>query len=142
MTDLSSAIPQPRRHTQHVQQLMNIMADLVEKGARTGSVTPKDWQPLEELVDTEVFKRTGPLRDTLDWTSYRTMLTEWVNHCEGWRPVLKSLHCDGDVVFTQLEEMIKNGESETPFYSLTRYQFAPNGKIIRIEVYMQSAQQP
>ncbi|WP_317929892.1 hypothetical protein [Halioxenophilus sp. WMMB6] len=126
------------RLTETVQQLTRIMQALVEQGKTTGAVTLADWQPLAELCATDGFERIGPFHDRLDWAGYSAMLTDWVNHSEGWLPVVKSITEAPGVVYMQCEEMITQGDTVFPFYSLSLYRFNERGQITSIAVYMQN----
>ena len=123
-----------------VTRLIEIMRSLVEKGKQTSDVTLQDWDALGELVEVSCFERVGPFHDALDWTAYTAMLTGWVNQSEGWNPVVKRIAEAPGVVFAQCEEMITQGDTVFPFYSLSMYEFNDAMKIIRIEVYMQQEQ--
>ena len=95
---------------------------------------------MRRLVDTASFERVGPFHDAMDWAAYTAMLTQWVNHSEGWNPVVKRVAETPGVVFAQCEEMITRGGTVFPFYSLSMYVFNEAMKITRIEVYMQQEQ--
>jgi hypothetical protein len=122
--------------TQRVMTLFDIMKRLVEKG-KQGGVTYDDWSPLADLVAVEEFERVGPFHDAVDWRAYTALLSQWVNHSQGWNPVIKRITETPGLVYVQCEEMITNGDRVDPFYSLSLYEFNDAGKIRRIEVYMQ-----
>lgn len=127
--------------SQRVQQLVDVMRNNLVKAMKEG-VQEADWAPLRDLIAVEEFERVGPFRDALDWQGYVQLLCQWLNHSEGWDPVMKlRVEADG-VVFMQCEEMITNGDRVDPFYSLSIYRFNDQGKIKRLEVYMQQPQQP
>ena len=123
-----------------VAQLMECMRRLVDKGKQSANVVLADWSALADLVDTASFERVGPFHDAMDWEAYTAMLTQWVNHSEGWNPVVKRVAETPGVVFAQCEEMITRGDTVFPFYSLSMYVFNEALKITRIEVYMQQEQ--
>jgi hypothetical protein len=123
-----------------VRQLVAIMASLVEKGKQSANVVEADWAALGDLVDIASFERVGPFHDAMDWAAYTAMLTQWVNHSEGWNPVVKRMAEAPGLVFAQCEEMITRGDTVSPFYSLSMYVFNDALKITRIEVYMQQEQ--
>ena len=124
------------QYTERVMKLVDIMRELVDKGRRTG-VTIADWSALADLVAVDEFERVGPFHDALNWSGYTEMLTQWVNHSDGWEPIVKRITEVPGLVYVQCEEMITNGDSVDPFYSLSLYEFNDAGKIRRIEVYMQ-----
>jgi len=128
------------QYTERVMKLVDIMRGLVDKGKCTG-VTTADWSPLADLVAVDEFERVGPFHDALNWSGYTEMLTQWVNHSDGWEPVVKRITEAPGLVYVQCEEMITNGNSVAPFYSLSLYEFDDAGKIRRIEVYMQQEAQ-
>lgn len=124
-------------HTESVNTLVQIMKKLVDRGVAESSVTESDWQELDCVVDTKAFERIGPFHDIVDWPGYVKLLTGWVNHSEGWDPVVKHMSEAPGVAFMQCEEMITDGDTVFPFYSLSMYEFNDAGKIQRISVYMQ-----
>ena len=119
-----------------VMQLFDIMKRLVAKG-RQGGVILRDFSPLADLLAVEEFERVGPFHDALDWPAYIQLLSQWVNHSQGWDPVIKRVTEAPGIVYVQCEEMITHGDRVDPFYSLSMYEFNEAGKIRRIEVYMQ-----
>ena len=125
-----------REFAQRVMQLFDIMKRMVEKG-RQGGVTPDDWSVLAELLAIQEFERVGPFHDAVDWPAYVQLLSQWVNHSQGWDPVIKRITEVPGLVYVQCEEMITHGDRVDPFYSLSLYEFNDAGKIRRIEVYMQ-----
>ncbi|MDD1649312.1 MAG: hypothetical protein LUO80_02815, partial [Methylococcaceae bacterium] len=102
--------------TERVLQFMDIMEGLVERGKTSADVIPADWDALATLVDVNHFQRIGPFHDALNWRDYTAMLTEWVNHSEGWHPVVKRISEAPGVVYCQCEEMITQGDRVFPFY--------------------------
>ena len=127
------------QHVDRVKQLMAIMKGIVERSKQGDTIGDDDWQPLAELVDTASFQRVGPFHDEVDWDGYLQVLNGWVNHSEGWDPVVKSMTEVPGLVYAQCEEMVTKGDEVSPFYSLSRYEFDEQGKISRIDVYMQAA---
>lgn len=125
-----------------VLQFMDIMEGLVERGKQSADVTPGDWDALAGLVDVDHFLRVGPFHDAMNWRDYTGMLTNWVNHSEGWHPVVKRITEAPGVVYAQCEEMITRGDHVFPFYSLTMYEFTEAMHIRGIYVYMQQEAAP
>ncbi len=128
--------------TAKVLHLIHTMHGLVERGKTRGNVTDADWEVLGDIVEFEDFERIGPFHDALDWAGYCAMLTGWVNHTEGWDPVIKRTAEAPGTVFAQCEEMLTQGDEVVPFYSLSMYDFNAAGKIHRISVYMQQDAPP
>lgn len=120
-----------------VMQLIDTMKELVDRGVQHSDVTLADWDALKAVVETNGFQRVGPFHDEKDWKGYTELLTQWVNHAEGWRPVIRKVSEAPGVVYAQCEEMITEGDREFPFYSLSMYEFNDDLKIQRIYVYMQ-----
>jgi hypothetical protein len=130
--------PGSGQFTERVMQLFEIMRRMVDKGTR-GEVSHADWAPLAELVAVDEFERVGPFHDAVNWPAYIQLLCQWVNHSQGWDPVIKRITEVPGLVYVQCEEMITHGDSVDPFYSLSLYEFNDAGKIRRLEVYMQQA---
>lgn len=125
------------RLSDRVRRLMKIMKSLADRGRQSSDVTVDDWAPLAELVEVDDFERMGPFHDAMDWAAYTSMLTGWVNHSDGWEPVVRRISDAPGVVYVQCEEMITEGDRVFPFYSLSMYEFDDAAKIRRIHVYMQ-----
>lgn len=132
-TDSSSTGP----YTKRVLQLVDVMKSLVTKGKTTHDVSLDDWSALKEIIAHDKFIRVGPFHDQVDWQGYIELLTQWVNHSEGWEPAVRRLTEVSGLVHMQCEERLTHGGEVHPFQSLSVYEFDESDKIVRIDVYMQ-----
>lgn len=128
-------------YCQRVKQLVDTMRACVIQGKTSHDVNHEDWAPLKEIVNHEQFIRVGPFHDQVDWQGYIELLTQWVNHSEGWEPVVRRMTETPRLVYMQCEERLTHGGEVHPFQSLSIYEFDATDKIVRIDVYMQMSMQ-
>lgn len=94
------------------------------------------WAPLGELVAVDEFVRVGNFKEVMNWQEYTSFLTNWATSAE-WGCSFKRISQAADVVFLELEERSKVGTFESVVNSLSVYEFTADGRIRRIDVYLQ-----
>ncbi|NVN48663.1 hypothetical protein [Mycolicibacterium hippocampi] len=94
------------------------------------------WAPLGELVAVDEFVRVGNFKEVMNWQEYTSFLTNWATSAE-WGCSFKRISQAADVVFLELEERSKVGTFESVVNSLSVYEFTTDGRIRRIDVYLQ-----
>lgn len=124
-----------------VMDLVNAMEGIIARGRKPDFDAEKDLKPLADLLAVDEFERLGPFHDCCNWDEYSKLITDWVTTSEGWRPVFKRMNESPGVVYLELDEMVTHEGNEFPFHSLSVYEFNDDGKIRRIDVYMQQEQQ-
>lgn len=111
------------------------VADLV-KAAKKPGFGPDGWATLGELVAVDEFVRVGNFKEVMNWQEYTTFLTNWATSAE-WECSFKRITESGDVVFLELEERSAMGDFKSVVNSISVYEFAEDGRIGRIDVYLQ-----
>ncbi len=111
--------------------------ELVAKAKQPG-FTAESWSPLAELVDTENFFRVGPFKEEMDWDAYVAFLTGWASSSE-WECTFKRITEHDGLVFLELEERSVVGDFRSVVNSLSVYEFGPDDRIRRLDLYLQMA---
>lgn len=106
--------------------------------AKAPGFTEDDWAPLADLVDTENFLRVGAFKEEMDWAGYVAFLTGWATTSE-WECTFKRITEHGDLVFLELEERSVVGDFRSIVNSLSVYAFSGDGRIRRLDLYLQMA---
>lgn len=106
--------------------------------AKTPGFTDAGWAPLADLVDTENFHRVGAFKEEMDWAGYVAFLTGWATTSE-WECTFKRITEHGDLVFLELEERSAVGDFRSVVNSLSVYAFSDDGRIRRLDLYLQMA---
>ncbi len=106
--------------------------------AKTPGFTDAGWAPLADLVDTENFHRVGAFKEEMDWAGYVAFLTGWATTSE-WECTFKRITEHGELVFLELEERSAVGDFRSVVNSLSVYAFSDDGRIRRLDLYLQMA---
>ncbi len=110
------------------------------KAAKNSRFTAADWGPLREFVAVDEFERVGHRLDVMNWHQYTEFLTKWA-----WMTVFETdmrhiAELPG-VVYFEIEERHIRGGYCAAANSLNVFRFTPDGKICRLDVYMQHRSQ-
>ena len=106
--------------------------------AKQPDFTAADWAPLADLVDTANFLRVGAFKEEMDWPGYVEFLTGWATTSE-WECTFKRITEHNDLVFLELEERSVVGDFRSVVNSLSVYAFSEDGRIRRLDLYLQMA---
>jgi len=106
--------------------------------AKTPGFTETGCASLADLVDTENFLRVGAFKEEMDWAGYTAFLTGWATTSE-WECTFKRITEHDDLVFLELEERSVVGDFRSVVNSLSVYQFSDDGRIRRLDLYLQMA---
>lgn len=98
------------------------------------------WAAVEAMVDIPSFIRYGAMREVINWSEYRKMLSGWGGSTDFWYNFRRVTECPAsNRVFWELEEHnTPNGGEETVVNSMTAVQFNDAGMVCRMDVYIQS----
>ncbi|MBB2991872.1 hypothetical protein FHR72_003362 [Mycolicibacterium iranicum] len=94
------------------------------------------WDPLRELIAVDDFVRVGNFKEVMNWDDYVGFLTNWAPNAD-WDCTFKRVTEKDGVVFLELEERSSVGEFHSVVNSLSVYAFTREGKVSRIDVYLQ-----
>lgn len=96
------------------------------------------WAELEAMVDVENFVRHGAFREVTGWAEYRDLLSGWATTTDFWYN-FRRLSETGDMAFWEVEEHnTPHGGAEGVVNSMTAFQFNAEGRICRLDVYLQA----
>lgn len=104
--------------------------------AKQPGFSADNWSELAELVDVEKFIRVGNFKEVMNWNEYVGFLTNWAPSSD-WDCSFKRIIESGNVVFLELEERLTAGDYHSVVNSASVYEFNEQGKIQRIDVYLQ-----
>jgi hypothetical protein len=98
-----------------------------------------DWAPLEALVDTENFERTGvflkPVAEVIGWDHYKKTIIQYGGGTT-WEGTLRRITEVPGLVFLELEERnTRNGVTDVS-NTVTIYQFNDADQLTRLHVYV------
>jgi hypothetical protein len=99
--------------------------------------TPGDWAPLAQFVAVDDFERVGAFMEVQDWPQYTEMLTKWASGTDSFETRVRRVSELPAVVYYEVEERHHRGDDVHVVNSLTVFQFNPDGKICRLDVYLQ-----
>jgi hypothetical protein len=137
MAGLTEIVAQHTGRSRTVLEYAATTGRLVGEAKQPG-FTEAGWAPLAELVDTENFLRVGAFKEEMDWAGYVGFLTGWATTSE-WECTFKRITEHGDLVFLELEERSTVGDFNSVVNSLSSYEFSDDGRIRRLDLYLQMA---
>ena len=96
------------------------------------------WAELEAMIDVPNFVRYGAFREVTGWAEYRDLLTGWATTTAFWYN-FRRLSETGDMAFWEVEEHNTPADGEESVVnSMTAFQFNAEGKICRLDIYLQA----
>jgi hypothetical protein len=98
-----------------------------------------DWAPLEALVDTENFERTGvflkPVAEVTGWNEYKKIIMQYAGDTS-WEGTLRRITEVPGLVYLELEERNTRDGVTDVSNTVTIYQFNDAGQLTRLHVYV------
>lgn len=94
------------------------------------------WDGIAALVAIDEFLRVGPFKDTMDWPAYAEFLTAWATGSY-WECSFRRLTEHGHLVVLELEERMVPGDHEGAVNSASIFEFGDDGRLRRLDVYLQ-----
>lgn len=137
MHALADVIDSYTGHSRTILEYSALMKRMVDEAKKPG-FSAESWAPLAELIDTENFVRVGNFKEVMNWQEYVGFLTGWASSSE-WDCSFKRVTESGNTVFLELEERSRIGDFSNSVNSLSVYEFADDGRIVHIDVYLQMA---
>jgi len=135
LTTVSDIINNYSGRRYKVLQYSLLMGDMVSQVKLPGFSASR-WDVFSDLVTTSKFTRVGNFKETMNWQSYTEFLTRWAMSSE-WSCSFKRISEYNGVVFLELEERSRTGDSTSVVNSLTVYEFDNDDRIIHLDVYLQ-----
>lgn len=98
-----------------------------------------DWAPVEELVDTENFRRMGVFltrcAELSNWQQYKKLISEYGGRTS-WEGTLRRITEVSGLVFLELEERNSRDGVTDVSNTVTIYEFNDAGKLCKLDVYV------
>jgi len=98
---------------------------------------PEDWTALADFVAVDEFQRVGTFREVQDWQRYTSMLTQWASSVDKFEASVQRITEAANLVFFEIEERHHRNGAVHIVNSMTVFDFDDNGKIRRLNVYLQ-----
>jgi hypothetical protein len=126
--------------TRRVLEYTQVMQGLVPTVRATTSTTSTTaWVPLAELVAVDDFERVGTFLEVQDWPQYTAMLTRWASSIDTFETTVRRVSELPGLVYFEIEERHARGDHLTVVNSMTVFTFDDDGRIRRLDVYLQQA---
>lgn len=103
------------------------------------AITPADFDPIANLIATDVFTRIGVFKDEADWPLCLEKYVQFAG-TSLWNGELRFINAVGNIVFQELEETITRPRGENVIYTMSVFEFNDDDKVTALRVYMQQAQ--
>ena len=103
------------------------------------AITPADFDPIADLIATDVFTRIGVFKDEADWPLCLEKYVQFAG-TSLWKGKLRFINAVGNIVFQELEETVTRPHGENVIYTMSVFEFNDEDKVTALRVYMQQVQ--
>ena len=135
LSDVSAVVGDHSGRSRTVLEFTMEMKRIIDDAKRPG-FDAGSWDALARLVDVDDFVRVGPFKDRMTWPEYVAFLTGWAPR-RYWECSLRGITEVGDRVYLELEERSSPADSANAANSLSVYEFDEDGRLRRLDVYLQ-----
>ncbi len=104
-----------------------------------GLESAADWAPLAEFVAVDEFERIGTFLEVQNWQQYTDMITGWARATESFETTVLRISEIDSLVYFEIEERHFRAGGVNVVNSMTVFEFNDEGKIRRLNVYLQQA---
>ena len=140
-TTIGNQMPDPNEYQGLSRKVLQYSAEFNEvigKIKKPG-FTDADWAPLETLVDTENFERTGvflqPEAEIIGWDQYKKYIIQYGSGT-AWEGTLRRITEVPGLVILELEERNTRDGVTDVSNTVTIYEFNDAAKLTRLHVYV------
>lgn len=139
MTETDTAACDPGPEGENIGPLAQKVVDYAQTVKRLVSApeAPTEWAQLAELVAVDEFQRVGTFLEVQNWQQYTEMLTQWGSASEGFDTTVRRISEVANLVYYEIEERHTRSGEVHAVNSLTVFEFNGDGKIVRMNVYLQ-----
>lgn len=130
MTGIDSPGPLTRKVLDYAHTIQDVVAAAADGTA--------DWAPLVDHVTVDDFERVGTFLEVQDWAQYTAMLTGWASSVDAFETTVRRTSEVGHLVYYEIEERHRRGDHVTVVNSMTVFELDDDGKIRRLNVYLQA----
>jgi hypothetical protein len=100
--------------------------------------SPDDWAPLGEFLAIDEFERVGPFLDVQDWPQYAETVNGWAQGVQSFETTVRRVCELPQRVYFEVEERHLYGDDWLVVNSMNVFEFNEDGKVRRLDVYLQS----
>ena len=118
-------------------RLVQKYSELMESRATAKGCTATDWEPLNEFIAVDEFKRVGAYQEVMTWPEYVNFLTQWAGSTRFEMTVHRITEV-GRVVFQEIEERHYKGGEFIRKNVIAVYEFNDDNKIRHLDIYEQA----
>jgi hypothetical protein len=123
-----------RKVLQYSERFVQVVNTLKQR-----PLTASDWAPLEELVDTQSFRRVGvfltPAVETSNWQQYQGFIAQYGGYTS-WEGTLRRITEVTGLVFLELEERNTMKGVVDIANTVTIYRFNDAARLVHLDVYV------
>ncbi|MFI1212946.1 hypothetical protein ACH4UV_35810 [Streptomyces sp. NPDC020802] len=105
--------------------------------AKESGITAAGWAPLARFVDVDEFERVGTWMEVMNWREYTEFMTKWATSSLGFETTVRRVSELPGLVYFEIEERHTRPDAVAVVNSLSVYGFDADGRIRRLEVYLQ-----
>ena len=120
--------------TRRVEAYCEMLGAITARGVSS----PADWDPLNEYIAVDEFKRVGAFLEELGWREYCQFLTDWTGGGTRFEMDVFRITEAGRVVVQEIEERHYRGEEFIRKNVIALYVFNDAGKIVHLDIYEQA----
>jgi hypothetical protein len=124
--------------TKQFLQYSDALCDVVAAAKNPEADLTSAWSEIESYFDVANFVRYGAFREVTGWADYRALLAQWAASTDFWYNFRRLTEAGDRIVWEIEEHNTPVGGEENICHSLTVAEFNADGKISRLDVYLQS----
>lgn len=118
-------------------RIVNAFSETHGKLVASGISKTSDWQPLEQFVAVDEFRRVGAYLEEFNWEEYLKFLTDWAG---GTRFEMTQFRISevGNIVVQEIEERHYRGDEFIRKNVVAIYAFDTENRIKHLDIYEQA----
>lgn len=115
----------------------SVQKELMDASRQPG-FSPDNWDVLADFVDKDRFLRIGTVKEEMRFAEFLGFMRQWAPFAH-WEGLFKRINEVDGVVVLELEERVTANGHTNAVNTISVYEFDPAGKLVHLDVYMQSA---
>jgi len=141
MTAEHGSTDNPTQSADHVGALTRTVLEYEQTMKRLvpGLESAADWAPLAEFVAVDEFERIGTFLEVQNWQQYTEMITGWARATDSFETTVLRISEVDSLVYFEIEERHFRSGGVNVVNSMTVFEFNDEGRIHRLNVYLQQA---
>lgn len=129
----------PSNRGERLIKIVRDWADAYEKiciDTQDRDCTAEDFDPITNVIATDVFTRIGVYKDEADWPLCLEKYLQFAG-TSLWTGKLRFINVVDNIVFQELEETITRPHGKNVIYTMSVFEFNDEDKVTALRVYMQ-----